>query len=108
MVPVDDHLVHRGDGVFETLKCVNGRIYLRPNTWPACSASATAIGLNMPVVGAEALTDIMVQTVRAGRQRDCLDPHPALPRPGQLRREPLRLPPPRPLHPRPRADHRPS
>ena len=26
-VPIDDHLVHRGDGVFETIKTVDGRIY---------------------------------------------------------------------------------
>ena len=27
-VPIDDHMVHRGDGVFETLKTVNGRFQL--------------------------------------------------------------------------------
>ena len=27
-VPADDHLTHRGDGVFETLKCVDGALYL--------------------------------------------------------------------------------
>ena len=26
-VPVDDHMVHRGDGVFESFKCANGSIY---------------------------------------------------------------------------------
>ena len=71
MVPVDDHLVHRGDGVFETLKCVNGRIYLAADHVARLFRSATAIGLNMPCSAAD-LTDLMVQTVRAGRQRDCL------------------------------------
>jgi len=28
MVPVDDHMVHRGDAFFETLKCVGGNIYI--------------------------------------------------------------------------------
>ena len=27
LVPADDHVVHRGDGVFETLKCVGGAVY---------------------------------------------------------------------------------
>lgn len=27
MVPVDDHLVHRGDGVFESMKCIDGVVY---------------------------------------------------------------------------------
>ncbi|RLB06771.1 MAG: aminodeoxychorismate lyase, partial [Deltaproteobacteria bacterium] len=27
LVPVDDHMVHRGDGVFEAFKCVNGNLY---------------------------------------------------------------------------------
>ncbi len=28
LIPMDDHLVHRGDGAFETLKFIFGRIYL--------------------------------------------------------------------------------
>ena len=27
VIPIDDHLVHRGDGVFESFKCLNGSIY---------------------------------------------------------------------------------
>jgi branched-chain amino acid aminotransferase len=27
LIPMDDHLVHRGDGVFETLKFVDGKLY---------------------------------------------------------------------------------
>ncbi len=27
LLPMDDHLVHRGDGIFEILQCVQGRIY---------------------------------------------------------------------------------
>ena len=26
VVPVDDHMVHRGDGLFETFKCVDGAV----------------------------------------------------------------------------------
>ena len=27
VIPLDDHMVHRGDGIFEAFKCVNGYIY---------------------------------------------------------------------------------
>ena len=27
LIPLDDHMVHRGDGIFEAFKCVNGNIY---------------------------------------------------------------------------------
>ena len=27
VVPADDHVVHRGDGVFETVKCLDGGVY---------------------------------------------------------------------------------
>ena len=26
-IPIDDHLVHRGDGVFESFKCIDGNVY---------------------------------------------------------------------------------
>lgn len=47
-IPVDDHLVHRGDGVFETLLHEGGRLYnltahLRRLAW-----SAARIGLTLP------------------------------------------------------------
>lgn len=71
MVPVDDHLVHRGDGVFETLKCVNGRIYLAAEHVARLFRSAEAIGLQPPWTPDD-LIQLMVHTVRAGRQRDCL------------------------------------
>jgi branched-subunit amino acid aminotransferase/4-amino-4-deoxychorismate lyase len=71
LVPVDDHLVHRGDGVFETLKCVGGRIFLAAEHVTRLFRSDAAIGLQPPWTPEDVL-DRMVQTVRAGRQRDCL------------------------------------
>jgi branched-chain amino acid aminotransferase len=71
LVPADDHLAHRGDGVFETLKCVNGGIYLWREHARRLFHSADAIGL--PVRWSEAeLADIVAQTVRAGGRRDAL------------------------------------
>lgn len=74
--PADDHLVHRGDGVFETLKCVNGRIYLGREHVTRLFTSAEMIGLVPPWSHGE-LLEIVRQTIRAGLAgrdgpRDCL------------------------------------
>lgn len=71
LVPADDHLVHRGDGVFETMKCVEGGVYLWREHVRRLLHSARAIGL--PVRWSEQeLADIVGQTVRAGGRRDAL------------------------------------
>lgn len=71
VVPVDDHLVHRGDGVFETCKCVDGRLYnLRAHLDRLCQS---AKGLALAVPGTiDELTDVVVQTVRAGGRENAL------------------------------------
>ena len=71
LVPVDDHLVHRGDGIFETAKCVGGNIYNLAAHLDRLEHSAASIHLAPPMDRAT-LTDIIVQTVRAGGRRDCL------------------------------------
>lgn len=70
-VPVDDHLVHRGDGVFESFKCVEGSIYNLEAHVERLEKSCEAIGLSVPVEREE-LQEIVVQTVRAGGERDAL------------------------------------
>ena len=70
-VPVDDHLVHRGDGVFETIKCVEHGIYLLGEHLDRLHASASAIGLACPWPR-ETLVDLVRQTVRAGGHPCCL------------------------------------
>jgi 4-amino-4-deoxychorismate lyase len=70
-VPIDDHLVHRGDGVFETLKCVDGRVYCLEEHLDRLFYSAKEIALG-PGCSRERLRDIIVQTIRAGGRRDCL------------------------------------
>ncbi len=69
--PLDDHLVHRGDGVFETLRIVSGAFYaLKPHVrrlW----VSAREIGLNPPM-SERALTAALVETARAAGRRDAL------------------------------------
>jgi branched-chain amino acid aminotransferase len=71
MIPVDDHMVHRGDGVFEAIKCVNGNLYLFDRHIDRLLHSARAINLNLPV-SPEELKGIVVETVRAGGARDAV------------------------------------
>ena len=47
-VPVDDHLVHRGDGVFDTFKCVGHAAYNLDAHLRRLMRSAEAIGLAWP------------------------------------------------------------
>ena len=70
-VPVDDHMVHRGDGVFESFKCINGCLYNLDDHLARLETSCDAIGLQTAMPRAE-LSDIIIQTVRAGMRRDAL------------------------------------
>lgn len=70
-VPLDDHLVHRGDGIFESFKCVDGNIYNLEAHFDRLDRSCVRIGLSVPVDRA-ALRDVVIQTVRAGGRRKCL------------------------------------
>ncbi|NLV97295.1 MAG: aminodeoxychorismate lyase [Desulfovibrionales bacterium] len=49
LIPLDDHLVHRGDGVFEALRFENGAIYQLDEHLHRLQRSAHAIGLHIPV-----------------------------------------------------------
>lgn len=69
-VPADDHVVHRGDGVFETLKCVDGAVYGLERHLARLGASSERIGL--PPLAPAALAEIVRRTLRAGGRRDAL------------------------------------
>lgn len=71
LVPIDDHLVHRGDGVFETMKCVRGGIYLWREHIARLLHSAGAIELASRW-DEPALAWIVAQTVRAGGRANAL------------------------------------
>jgi branched-chain amino acid aminotransferase len=47
-VPIDDHLVHRADGVFDVSKCVNGKLYCYREHLARLERSAAGIELAMP------------------------------------------------------------
>lgn len=67
-VPLDDHLVHRGDGVFDTFKCVGRAAYNLDAHLQRLMRSAAAIGLAWP----DGIGDIRALTLEtlaeAGRE----------------------------------------
>lgn len=71
MVPVDDHMVHRGDGLFETLKCMDGAIYNLDAHLDRLEGGARSISLEMPW-SREEIRSILRMVVHAGGHRDAL------------------------------------
>lgn len=69
-LPLDDHLVHRGDGVFDTFKCVDGAVYNLDAHLQRLVRSADAIGIAWPG-GMDELRALSLETIRAGGRRDC-------------------------------------
>ena len=67
VVPVDDHMVHRGDGVFEAIKIVQSRIYALDLHLKRLARSMNAIGMPAPKLPAE-MKDIVIETARAAQQ----------------------------------------
>ncbi len=70
VVPFDDHLVHRGDGVFETLKCVNGAVYNLDAHLQRLQRSAYLLGLTIRN-GVEALRERVLEALRIAAQPEC-------------------------------------
>ena len=70
LVPIDDHMVHRGDGIFEAFKAVNGNIYNLKGHLERLERSTSAISLELPL-SLDDITDIVLETVRTGQDKDC-------------------------------------
>ena len=69
-VPLDDHLVHRGDGVFDTFKCVNRGAYnLEPHLKRLIHAAAS-IGLEWPG-GIDEIRELTLETLRTANRDAC-------------------------------------
>lgn len=64
IVPIDDHMVHRGDAVFEAIKFVRGGIYALDRHLDRLDASRRLIHLRLPF-SREHLENIVFETVRA-------------------------------------------
>ena len=71
MVPIDDHMVHRGDGDFEAFKCVNGNLYNVHRHLKRLKHSAEAIGIDLPF-SVDNILEIVIETIRASQQKKCL------------------------------------
>jgi len=70
VVPVDDHLVHRGDGIFETMKCVDGNIYNMAAHMTRLRESASRLKYRLPC-SLDEIRATVIETARAGGRRDC-------------------------------------
>jgi branched-chain amino acid aminotransferase len=71
LVPVDDHMVHRGDGVFEAFKCLQGSVYLLQRHLDRLERSAAMVDLAWPMDRPQ-LRDRILDTIRAAGASDCL------------------------------------
>jgi 4-amino-4-deoxychorismate lyase len=71
LVPVDDHLVHRGDGVFEAMKVVQGKTYLMNDHLDRLETSAAQLGIQWPF-SRERLVEILHETVKVAGTPECL------------------------------------
>jgi branched-chain amino acid aminotransferase len=68
-VPVDDHLVHRGDGVFEAFKSKDRKVFLLDEHLTRLEISAARISLKLPFSKPE-IKDICLQLLKFS---DCSD-----------------------------------
>ncbi len=69
VIPFDDHMVHRGHGIFDTAGLVDGRIYDLEAHLDRFSRSAEHSRLTLPGTRAE-MREIIVATVAASGQRN--------------------------------------
>lgn len=65
LMPWDDHLVHRGDGVFETMKFVDGKLYQLEPHMERMQRSCAAIYMTPPCDW-DAIRQIVLDVARAG------------------------------------------
>jgi branched-chain amino acid aminotransferase len=65
LVPLDDHMVHRGDAVFESLSFIDGRIIQLDAHLERMKHSSESLALQPPCSWKE-LRELIVETARAG------------------------------------------
>lgn len=68
-IPLDDHMVHRGDGVFEALRFSNGAIYDLKSHLSRMKRSAEALGLMLPRTMNE-VENLILATARASGRKE--------------------------------------
>ncbi len=70
-LPIDDHMVHRGDGVFEAMKAVNRSVYLMDEHLQRLFSSAEKIALK-PSVGLNDIKNTILETLRFANRDDAI------------------------------------
>ncbi|MBW2324042.1 MAG: aminotransferase class IV, partial [Deltaproteobacteria bacterium] len=70
-VPLDDHLVHRADGVFDVIRCLEGKAYCLKAHLDRLERSAARIDLALPD-DYKRIREIIQSAVRAGGGKDVL------------------------------------
>jgi branched-chain amino acid aminotransferase len=68
LLPLDDHLAHRGDGIFETIKYVDGRMYLLDEHLERMQTSAEGIYLEPPCPWEE-IRALILAVAAAGEEK---------------------------------------
>jgi branched-subunit amino acid aminotransferase/4-amino-4-deoxychorismate lyase len=71
VVPADDHLVHRGDGVFDVMRCVCGKIYQMEAHLNRLEQSARAVFIELPKEFRE-IRELIKSLIVKGGQKECL------------------------------------
>lgn len=69
-IAIDDHIVHRGDGVFEALKVIKSQIYGLVPHLERIQRSAKAVKLNLPSL--KEMENIVLQTIRSVEVDTCM------------------------------------
>jgi branched-subunit amino acid aminotransferase/4-amino-4-deoxychorismate lyase len=70
LVPIDDHLVHRGDGVFDVMRCVNGKIYQMEAHLQRLERSAKSVSLTLPPKYNE-IRELLKRLIFIGNEKNC-------------------------------------
>jgi 4-amino-4-deoxychorismate lyase len=71
LLSLDDHMVHRGDGIFEALKVVGQKPYLLREHLDRLQKSAELISLKLPVSRSE-LEELIFETLKASKLEEAL------------------------------------
>ncbi|SBV99543.1 Aminotransferase class IV [uncultured delta proteobacterium] len=66
--PLDDHIAHRGDGVFETVKYTEGRLYQLDPHLERLERSAAGLFLKAPC-SLEKIREMVLEVAAAGKER---------------------------------------
>ena len=71
MIPIDDHLAHRGDGVFDVTRCLKGNMYQLEAHLERLEDSAHAVSLKPPPDYSR-VRELIETLVIKGNEEDCL------------------------------------